>query len=168
VRRRRPHPGTLAQRVPPQRAVRDASDERPHAPAPTCPNSIRNTIAGLGALVWAPGGLDAVLVCLCPRTAAGILGHWFVGYAAHAWGERRYVIRGAKESGTNTWILGVLAFGEGFHNNHHAYPESARMGLKPHEIDLGWLSLRAFEKLGWVRDVNNGPERTARNGRILN
>jgi fatty-acid desaturase len=98
-------------------------------------------------------GPAGVAVCLCARTAAGIVGHWFVGYAAHAWGERRFVVEGATESGTNVWLLGVLAFGEGFHNNHHAYPGSARMGIRRRELDLGWVVIRALEQLRLVHDV---------------
>lgn len=102
-------------------------------------------LVGLG-----PGG---VAVCVCARTAAGIAGHWFVGYAAHAWGERRFVVPGATESGTNLWLLGVLSFGEGFHNNHHAFPRSARMGMRTRELDLGWAVLRVLERLRLVEDV---------------
>lgn len=106
----------------------------------------------LGVLaVLGPAG---VAVCMCARTAAGIVGHWFVGYAAHAWGEHRFAIAGAKESGTNVWLLGVLSFGEGFHNNHHAFPASARMGMRPRELDLGWMVVWALEKLRLVRDVS--------------
>ena len=83
----------------------------------------------LAVVVGLALGPAAVATCVCARTAAGILGHWGVGYAAHAWGERRYVVPGAKESGTNVWILGVVSFGEGFHNNHHRVSGSARMGL---------------------------------------
>jgi stearoyl-CoA desaturase (delta-9 desaturase) len=98
-------------------------------------------------------GPAGVAVCICARTAGGILGHWFVGYAAHVWGERRFVVEGAKESGTNVWLLGVLSFGEGFHNNHHAFPRSAKMGMRPLEFDLGWEAIRMMEKLGVVRAV---------------
>jgi stearoyl-CoA desaturase (delta-9 desaturase) len=101
-------------------------------------------------VVLGPAG---VAVCVCARTAASITGHWFVGYAAHAWGERRHVVPGAKESGTNVWLLGVLSFGEGFHNNHHAFPRSARMGMRPAEIDLGWIVIRALERVGLARAV---------------
>lgn len=100
-------------------------------------------------------GAGAVATCVCARIAGGILGHWFVGYAAHAWGERRFTIADVKESGTNVWALGVLSFGEGFHNNHHAFPGSARMGHAPHEVDLGWLSLRAMQAMGLVREVSD-------------
>jgi fatty-acid desaturase len=104
------------------------------------------------ALAWASGS-EAVAVCVCARTAAGILGHWAVGYASHRWGERRFSVPGATESGTNVWILGVLSYGEGFHNNHHAFPTSARMGMRPHDLDLGWLVIGLLEKLRLVRRV---------------
>jgi stearoyl-CoA desaturase (delta-9 desaturase) len=87
------------------------------------------------------------------RTALGFLGHWFIGYAAHRWGSQRFVIAGAPESGTNVWLLGVLSFGEGFHNNHHRYPASARMGLRWYELDLGYGVIRLLAALGLVQDV---------------
>ena len=110
-------------------------------------------VLALALAILAVLGPAGVAVCVCARTAAGITGHWFVGYAAHAWGERRFEIPGATESGTNVWLLGVLSFGEGFHNNHHALPGSARMGMRAHELDLGWLAIRALEKLRLIRGV---------------
>jgi stearoyl-CoA desaturase (delta-9 desaturase) len=114
-------------------------------------------VLGLAAVVWATLGVDAVLVCVCARTAAGILGHWFIGYAAHAWGERRFVVPGATESGTNVWVLGVISFGEGFHNNHHAFPRSARMGLARGEVDVGFWVLRVLSSLGLVWELRAEP-----------
>jgi fatty-acid desaturase len=107
-------------------------------------------LAGLIAATLGPG---AVAVCISARTAAGIAGHWFVGYAAHSWGERPHAIAGAKECGTNLRLLGVLSFGEGFHNNHHAFPRSARMGLGRGQVDLGWIALGLLRRLGLVRSV---------------
>jgi stearoyl-CoA desaturase (delta-9 desaturase) len=107
----------------------------------------------LAIAIRATMGPGAVAVCVCARTAASILGHWGVGYAAHAWGERRFILPGAAESGTNVWILGLLSFGEGFHNNHHAFPTSARMGMRSGEFDLGWLVIRVLERLSLVRRV---------------
>ena len=110
-------------------------------------------VLALGIALLLVDGPGAVAVCLCARTAAGILGHWFVGYAAHTWGRRRFAVPGAREAGTNVWLLGVISFGEGFHNNHHAFPDSARMGLDAREPDLGWICVRALRRLGLVRSV---------------
>jgi len=107
----------------------------------------------LALVIWFTLGSGGVALCVGARTAAGIVGHWFVGYAAHAWGERRFIVPGATESGTNVWILGVLSFGEGFHNNHHAFPGSARMGMRPRDLDLGWAAIWALERLRLVHDV---------------
>jgi fatty-acid desaturase len=110
-------------------------------------------VLGLALGVLAVLGPAGVAICVCARIAASILGHWFVGYAAHVWGERRFEIAGATETGTNLWLLGVLSFGEGFHNNHHALPRSARMGIRARDLDLGWLVIRALEALHLVRGV---------------
>ncbi len=110
-------------------------------------------VLALALAIAATLGPEAVAVCVCLRTAAGIVAHWAIGYASHVWGERRWAIDGAAETGTNGWLLGVLSFGEGFHNNHHAFPGSSRMGLSPHELDLGWLVLRALERVGVVRGL---------------
>jgi len=87
------------------------------------------------------------------RVAGGILGHWFVGYVSHKIGYVRYGVEGASAEGRNVFFLGVLSFGEGFHNNHHAYPGSARMGVKWYELDAGWLVVRTLELLRVVRNV---------------
>ena len=110
-------------------------------------------VLAFAAAAFAIGGADAVAVCVCARVAASILGHWAVGYAAHVCGERRFVVDGARESGTNVWALGVVSFGEGFHNNHHAHPWSARMGMRAHDVDLGWLVICALERLRVVDGV---------------
>lgn len=99
-------------------------------------------------------GADGVAVCVCARISLGILGHWAIGYAAHVWGERRFTMEGATESGRNLWALGVVSFGEGFHNNHHAHPGSARIGMRWYEFDLGWYVIRLLELAGLVRDVS--------------
>ncbi|MBI3858260.1 MAG: acyl-CoA desaturase [Planctomycetes bacterium] len=112
-------------------------------------------VLALAAAIGAAFGPEAVAVCVCLRTAASFLGHWFVGYAAHTWGEQPWRVAGAAESGTNLRVMGVLSFGEGFHNNHHAFPWSARMGLSRFQLDLGWLSLRALETLKIVRGVRS-------------
>ncbi len=112
-------------------------------------------------------GPDAVAVCVAARVAVGILAHGYIGYAAHRPGARPHVIAGASESGTNLPLLGVLSFGEGFHNNHHAFPRSARMGLGRGELDAGWLAVRALAACGLIDEVQEAgrpvpPARTRR------
>lgn len=104
-------------------------------------------------LAWL--GPEAVVVCICSRIAAGILGHWAIGYASHKFGNQPHVLTSATESGTNNWLLGVISFGEGFHNCHHAFPWSARMGLGRWDFDLGWQTLRALRRVGVVRDLRS-------------
>lgn len=53
----------------------------------------------------------------------------------------------------NVWFVGLLALGEGWHNNHHAFPQSARHGLRPDEFDFSWLVLSGLARLGLVKDV---------------
>jgi stearoyl-CoA desaturase (delta-9 desaturase) len=104
------------------------------------------------AVAWLFGPAVAGVTCAL-RVAMGILGHWFVGYVSHTIGYVRYGIAGASAEGRNVLFLGILSFGEGFHNNHHAHPGSARMGVRWYEIDAGWLVIRALEHLGLVWNV---------------
>ena len=75
---------------------------------------------------------------------------WSVNSICHLWGSRPY--RSSDESRNNP-IVGVLALGEGWHNNHHAFPTSARHGLEWWQFDSSWMVIRTFERLGLVRDV---------------
>ncbi len=110
-------------------------------------------VLGLGVALWAWCGIEVALSCVSLRVAVSILGHWYVGFMAHKHGRVRYDIEGAPEVGRNLPLLGVLSFGEGFHNNHHANPGSARMGETRLEFDLGWQLVALLEKLGIVCDV---------------
>lgn len=59
----------------------------------------------------------------------------------------------------NVWWMSVICLGEGWHNNHHAFPGSARAGIKPHEIDLSWLLLIGLRKIGILHSLNEpGPD----------
>jgi fatty-acid desaturase len=104
----------------------------------------------LAGLVWWGFGFEAMAAVVCLRVAVSMLGHWFVTYVSHTSGYARYHVAGAAESGYNNLLLGVLSFGEGFHNTHHAHPRSARMGTAWYELDLGWLLVRGMEVLGLV------------------
>jgi stearoyl-CoA desaturase (delta-9 desaturase) len=100
----------------------------------------------LGGLPWAVWGWGV-------RTAVCVLGHWYVNYAAHTRGYRRWSMPGSGEEGRNHLLWGVLAMGEGWHNNHHAWPDSAHCGVGWWEVDPGWWVVRAMQALGLAWDV---------------
>jgi len=107
----------------------------------------------LVGVLWGVGGWEHAVVGGPLRIFLAQLLHWWVGYEAHARGELRHPIPGAVEQGRNRWLLGVLSLGEGFHNNHHAFPNSARIGHRAWELDLGWWVIRALEAMGLAWDV---------------
>ena len=88
----------------------------------------------VGATVW------AIQMAWIPITAAGIingLGHW--------WGYRNFE---APDASTNISPWGIIIGGEELHNNHHTYPTSAKLSVKPYEFDIGWAYIRGLEMLG--------------------
>lgn len=104
-------------------------------------------------LFWYWGGWGFVFWGVCARVTAGVVGHWFIGYFAHNDGVTHIEVRGAAVQGRNIRWVSLLTMGEGWHNNHHAYPGSARLGLFPGEWDPGWWVLCALRKLGLVWDL---------------
>ena len=58
------------------------------------------------------------------------------------------------DDSVNIWWVALIAFGEGWHNNHHAFPGSARSGLQAHEVDFSWLMLRGLKALGLVEGLD--------------
>ena len=82
---------------------------------------------------------------------------WFVNSATHMWGYRNYE---TTDDSTNLWWVGLLAFGEGWHNNHHAYQRMARHGHRWWEIDVTYWAILAMERLGLAWDVVHTPPRT--------
>jgi stearoyl-CoA desaturase (delta-9 desaturase) len=75
---------------------------------------------------------------------------WAVNSVSHLWGYRNYE---TPDNSRNNIILGVLANGEGWHNNHHADPRSARHGHKFWELDVAWLTIRLLMVLGLATNV---------------
>jgi stearoyl-CoA desaturase (delta-9 desaturase) len=99
---------------------------------------------------YAIGGWGFVFFGVCARIATAVFGHWLIGYLAHNHGELTREVHGAAVQGRNVRWTSLLTMGECWHNNHHAYPGSARLGLEPGEWDPGWWVLRGFERLGLV------------------
>jgi fatty-acid desaturase len=94
------------------------------------------------------GGWAYVFWGVCARITVCILGHWLIGYFAHNHGNMTYRVRGAAVQGRNIRLTSLLTMGECWHNNHHAYPGSARLGLQPGEWDPGWWTLQLLHKAG--------------------
>jgi stearoyl-CoA desaturase (delta-9 desaturase) len=103
----------------------------------------------LGGLLLLAGGLPYFLWGFCARLVFLYHSTWLVNSACHSWGYRRF----QASPGNNNWLVALLAFGEGWHNNHHAWPASARHGLKPWEVDLSFALIAALKKLRLVSDV---------------
>jgi len=107
-------------------------------------------LVGLSALLYAVGGLPMFLWGICFRVVAGLHATWLVNSATHIWGSRRFATR---DDSRNNWWVALITFGEGWHNNHHAHPASARHGLAWYEFDPSWLLIRVLSALGLARSV---------------
>ena len=59
------------------------------------------------------------------------------------WGYKNFV---TKDDGVNVWWVGILALGEGWHNNHHAYPGSARNGMRKFEVDASYMVIKLLHE----------------------
>ena len=106
---------------------------------------------GLVALLFfAVGGWGFVFWGVCARVTAGVFGHWLVGYFAHNHGRMHHEVAGAAVQGRNVPLASLLTMGECWHNNHHAFPGSSRLGLHPGEWDPGWWALLGLRRLGLV------------------
>jgi stearoyl-CoA desaturase (delta-9 desaturase) len=107
-------------------------------------------IVTVGLILLAVGGWPMVFWGIFLRTVVGLHGTWLVNSATHMWGSRRFKTR---DDSRNSWWVALLTFGEGWHNNHHAHPVSARHGLAWYEFDISWITLKFFSAIGLVRDL---------------
>lgn len=104
-------------------------------------------------LLYLWGGWGFVFWGVCARVTAGVFGHWLIGYFAHNHGPMSYEVSGAAVQAHNVAFTSLLTMGECWHNNHHAFPGSARLGLSPGEWDPGWWALALFSKAGLAWDL---------------
>ena len=110
------------------------------------------------AVLFLIGGWSMVIWGVFARVVVGWHTTWFVNSLSHLYGERPHA---TNDSSTNNWFVAILTFGEGWHNNHHAFPGSARHGTEWHQFDMNWITIRALERLGWatkVKVVTNLPK----------
>lgn len=107
-------------------------------------------IAILAGLLFAVGGWRYVLWGIFLRTVVGLHSTWLVNSATHMWGKRRFYTR---DDSRNSFWVALLTFGEGWHNNHHAFPQSARHGMAWYEVDLNWYGILVLRIFGLAWDV---------------
>ena len=110
---------------------------------------IPGTVLGLALL--GIGGLPMMLWGICLRVVVGLHATWLVNSATHMWGGRRFATR---DGSRNNWWVAAISFGEGWHNNHHAHPTSARHGLAWYEFDPSWLLVKALRFVGVAKAVH--------------
>jgi sn-1 stearoyl-lipid 9-desaturase len=97
------------------------------------------------------GGWTMVLWGICLRQVIGWHSTFLVNSATHLWGTRRF---DTNDDSRNNGLIAALTFGEGWHNNHHAHPRSARHGLAWYEFDINWMQIRLLEKIGLAKKVH--------------
>jgi stearoyl-CoA desaturase (delta-9 desaturase) len=97
-------------------------------------------VNALGMLLWG----------IFLRVTLGLHATWLVNSATHLWGSRRFPTR---DDSRNNWWVALMTGGEGWHNNHHAHPVSARHGLAWYEYDPNFWGIWLLSKLGLARDI---------------
>jgi stearoyl-CoA desaturase (delta-9 desaturase) len=95
----------------------------------------------LGLALYAMGGWPYVTWGLCLRVVLGLHATWLVNWFA------------TRDDSRNNWWVAWITFGEGWHNNHHAHPTSARHGLAWYEIDVNWWGIRTLQWLGLAKNI---------------
>jgi stearoyl-CoA desaturase (delta-9 desaturase) len=104
----------------------------------------------LALLLLALGGVPFLLWGICLRIVVGLHSTWLVNSVTHLWGSRRFATR---DDSRNNWWVALLTSGEGWHNNHHAHPSSARLGLAWYELDLSWMQIKILQFFGLAKAV---------------
>jgi len=121
---------------------------------------------GLGALLAVCGvattGLQMLIWGMFISTVAVYHVTYLVNSATHVIGRRRYE---TKDDSKNSMIVALMTFGEGWHNNHHYYPNSVRQGFFWWEIDITWYVLKMMAGLGLVWEMRTVPQRVL-NGQL--
>jgi stearoyl-CoA desaturase (delta-9 desaturase) len=112
---------------------------------------------GLAALLFVMGGWSWVVWGMFVRLVVSYHATWLVNSASHSIGYRTYR---TTDLSTNCWWVALISWGEGWHNNHHAFPYSARHGLRWFEVDPTWWSVKLLRLLRLVDRVKIPSART--------
>jgi stearoyl-CoA desaturase (Delta-9 desaturase) len=123
-------------------------DRHPYLPA-----------ALLGVATWLVAGWPGLVVGFCWSTVLVWHATFAINSVAHLAGRQRYV---TGDDSRNNWWLAIFTLGEGWHNNHHAYPSSVRQGFRWWECDLTFYGLKALSSLGLVWNLRSPPDAVIR------
>jgi sn-1 stearoyl-lipid 9-desaturase len=104
----------------------------------------------LGVILYAIGGWPFVFWGVFARLVIVYHCTWLVNSATHKYGYRTFE---TTDNSTNCWWVALTTYGEGWHNNHHAYQYSARHGMKWWEIDITWMTIQLLQLLGLATKV---------------
>jgi sn-2 palmitoyl-lipid 9-desaturase len=108
----------------------------------------------LGLLLYALGGWSFVIYGIAVRSVLLWHSTWLVNSASHLQGYRTFE---SDDGARNCWWVSLLTYGEGWHNNHHAYPHVAKSGYRWWEIDVTWAVIAVLQKLGLATKVATFP-----------
>ncbi|PWA37006.1 fatty acid desaturase family protein [Artemisia annua] len=107
-------------------------------------------IIGFSLLVYAIGGFNYLVWIVGVRTTCFYHVTFLLNSACHIWGNKAW---NTDDLSKNNWLVAILGFGEGWHNNHHAFEYSARHGLEWWQIDICWYFIRLLEAVGLATNV---------------
>jgi fatty-acid desaturase len=96
------------------------------------------------------GGWPFLFWGIFVRTVFSMHATWLVNSATHIWGSRRFQ---TGDTSTNSFWVAILTFGEGWHNNHHHSPQSAKHGLPWYEVDVNWYGIYTMSLVGLAWDI---------------
>ncbi|MBN2683994.1 MAG: acyl-CoA desaturase [Pontiellaceae bacterium] len=132
-------------------------NRHPYAPAIMLAILLLATGAGLNAWqpTWGVSGGQFLFYGFFLSTVAVYHVTFCINSVAHMVGKKRYAI---DDDSRNNWLLGLLAMGEGWHNNHHRYSVCTRQGFRWWELDLSYLILRMLQWFHIVWDIREPPK----------
>ena len=121
----------------------------------------------LGILLYFIGGWSYVVWGIFVRVAVSIIGHWTITYFCHNPGPGKWFVKNASVQASNLRGLGILTYGECWHNNHHAFPESARIGIEAGQSDPAWYFIMLLRKLGLAKNIGEPRQECLRDDLVL-
>ncbi len=104
----------------------------------------------LGVALYFFGGWSYVIWGMCVRSVLLWHSTWFINSVTHMWGYRTFE---TNDNSRNLWWAAIVTYGEGWHNNHHAYPHVAKAGWRWWEVDVTWWAIQVLRSLGLATRV---------------